>query len=88
MSFAPLAHPQSTLRDAITAAWREDEEACVRRLIDQACMTPEQVAAVQSLARKLVEEVRSKRTGVSGVYALMLEFSLYSQESIAFLRPR
>ena len=85
MPFAPLARPQSPLRDAITAAWREDEQACVLRLIDQARMPPEQVAAVQSLARKLVEEVRGKRTGASGVDALMQEFSLSSQEGIALM---
>ena len=85
MPFGPLAHPQSPLRDAITAHWREDERTCVLRLIDEARMPPEQVAAVQSLARKLVEEVRGKRTGASGVDALMQEFSLSSQEGIALM---
>src|SRR5215208_3642592 len=85
MPFAPLAHPQPPSRDAITRAWREDEEACMRRLIEQARMTPEQVAAVQTLARRLVLEVRGKRTGASGVDALMHEFSLSSQEGIALM---
>ena len=85
MPFGPLARPQSPLRDAITAAYREDEEACVRRMIDAARMPPEQVAAVQALARRLVEEVRGKRTGASGVDALMQEFSLSSQEGIALM---
>ncbi|MFL5333097.1 MAG: trifunctional transcriptional regulator/proline dehydrogenase/L-glutamate gamma-semialdehyde dehydrogenase [Geminicoccaceae bacterium] len=85
MPFAPLAHPQTPLRDAITAAWREDERTAVLRAIDEARMTPEQVAAVQALARRLVLEVRGKRTGASGVDALMHEFSLSSQEGIALM---
>src|SRR3954469_374449 len=85
MPFAPLAHPQTPLRDAITAAWREDERTAVLRVIDEARMPPEQVAAVQALARRLVLEVRGKRTGASGVDALMQEFSLSSQEGIALM---
>ncbi len=85
MPFAPLARPQSPLRDAITAHWREDERACVRRMIDEARMPPEQVAQVEALARRLVEAVRGKRTGASGVDALMQEFSLSSQEGIALM---
>jgi RHH-type proline utilization regulon transcriptional repressor/proline dehydrogenase/delta 1-pyrroline-5-carboxylate dehydrogenase len=85
MPFAPLARPQSPLRDAITAAWREDERAAVLRLIEAARMPPRQVAEVQALARRLVEAVRGKRTGASGVDALMQEFSLSSQEGIALM---
>jgi RHH-type transcriptional regulator, proline utilization regulon repressor / proline dehydrogenase / delta 1-pyrroline-5-carboxylate dehydrogenase len=85
MPFAPLAHPQSPLRDVITVHWREDEVTCVGRMIDQARMPPEQVAVVQTLARRLVEEVRGKRAGASGVDALMQEFSLSSQEGIALM---
>ena len=48
-------------------------------------MPPEQVAAVQSLARSWSTEVRGKRTGASGVDALMQEFSLSSQEGIALM---
>ena len=82
MPFAPLARPQSPLRDAITAAWREDEQTCVRRLIEQARMPPEEVAAVQALARRLVTEVRGKRTGASGVDALMQESATSSPRAI------
>ena len=85
MPFAPLARPQSPCATRSPPRWREDEQACVLRLIDQARMPPEQVAAVQALARKLVEEVRGKRTGASGVDALMQEFSLSSQEGIALM---
>ena len=85
MPFAPLARPQSPLRDAITTHWREDERSAVLRMIDEARMPPEQVAQVEALARRLVEAVRGKRTGASGVDALMQEFSLSSQEGIALM---
>ena len=85
MQFGQLARPQSALRDAITAAYREDEAACVQRVLAQARMTPEQTAAAQALARRLVTEVRAQRSGASGVDALMQEFSLSSQEGIALM---
>ena len=83
--FGSLAHPQSALRSAITAAYREDEQTCVQRLLVEARMSPEQAAAAEKLARKLVEEVRAERSGASGVDALMQEFSLSSQEGIALM---
>ena len=85
LQFASIARPQSALRDAITAAYREDEVSCVQRLLAQARLTPEQAAAAQALARRLVTEVRAERTGASGVDALMQEFSLSSQEGIALM---
>ena len=80
MQFDTIARPQSELRLRITAAYREDEPACVQRLLMQARMTPEEVAATQDLARQLVTEVRAQRSGSTGVDALMQEFSLSSQE--------
>ena len=62
MQFDTIARPQSELRLRITAAYREDEPACVQRLLMQARMTPEEVAA-QDLARQLVTEVRAQRSG-------------------------
>ncbi len=83
--FASLAHPQSALRSVITAAYREDEQTCVQRLLVEARMSPEQAAAAEKLARKLVEQVRAERSGASGVDALMQEFSLSSQEGVALM---
>lgn len=85
MQFESFAHQQSTLRDAITAAYRRDERECVQALLAQAAMSPEQIAAVQQLARRLVTEVRRERTRASGVDALMHEFSLDSSEGIALM---
>ncbi|MDN0082217.1 trifunctional transcriptional regulator/proline dehydrogenase/L-glutamate gamma-semialdehyde dehydrogenase [Crenobacter sp. SG2305] len=85
MSFEVLAHPQSALRDAITAAYRRDERECVQTILVQAAMPAEQVKSVQELARRLVSKVREQRTKSSGVDALMHEFSLSSQEGIALM---
>ena len=85
LQFTSIVRPQSALRGAITAAYREDEAACVQRLLPQARLAPEQASAAQALARRLVTEVRAQRTGSSGVDALMQEFSLSSQEGIALM---
>ena len=71
MQFGQLARPQSALRDAITAAYREDEAVCVQRVLAQARMARTNVPAAQELARRLVTEVRAQRSGASGVDALM-----------------
>jgi proline dehydrogenase-like protein len=79
------ARPQSELRARITAAHREDEKTAVQRLLTQAQMPREIVAAVEGMARRLVTQVRAQRSGSSGVDALMREFSLSSQEGIALM---
>ncbi len=83
--FGSLALPQSPLRQAITAAYREAETVCVPRLVAAARLDPAEAAAAESLARQLVAEVRDRRSGASGVDALMQEFSLSSQEGIALM---
>jgi RHH-type transcriptional regulator, proline utilization regulon repressor / proline dehydrogenase / delta 1-pyrroline-5-carboxylate dehydrogenase len=85
MQFQEFAHAQTALRNAITAAYRPDEQHCVRNMLDQAAMTREQVAAAQRLARRLVTRVRETRTRASGVDALMHEFSLSSLEGVALM---
>ena len=85
MTFATLSRPQGPLMDVITAALRRDEKECVSALLPQAALGADTLASVQSLARKLVTEVREKRTRASGVDALMHEFSLSSHEGIALM---
>jgi RHH-type proline utilization regulon transcriptional repressor/proline dehydrogenase/delta 1-pyrroline-5-carboxylate dehydrogenase len=85
MQFGAIAHPQSELRRRIAAAYREDETACVQRVLAEAHTTADEVAATQSLARRLVTAVRAERSGASGVDALMQEFSLSSQEGVALM---
>ena len=85
MRFDLSVHPQSELWLAIDTARREDEQAAVQRLLAQARMPDDVTAAAEALARHLVTQVRTERSGASGVDALMREFSLSSQEGIALM---
>ncbi|WP_215777104.1 trifunctional transcriptional regulator/proline dehydrogenase/L-glutamate gamma-semialdehyde dehydrogenase [Paludibacterium sp. B53371] len=85
MPFQAFAQAQTPLRQAITEAYRRDEQQCVQTLLTQAAMTREQVFAAQRLARRLVSKVRETRTRASGVDALMHEFSLSSLEGVALM---
>ena len=76
----------STLRAAITAAYRRAETTAVQWLLAQVQEggNPSNQEA-QALAHKLVSAVREKRTRASGVDALMHEFSLSSEEGVALM---
>ncbi len=88
-AFAALAAevlpPASPLRDAVTAAYRRDEREAVHWLLAQLGDDVHPRDEAQTLARNLVEAVRSKRTRASGVDALMHEFSLSSEEGVALM---
>lgn len=75
----------TTLRAAITAAYRQEESAAVQWLLSQIHIDSATQTKVQTLARKLVQSVREKRTRASGVDALMHEFSLSSEEGVALM---
>jgi len=73
---------QEALRAAVTAAYRRDEREAVQWLLAQgATALPE----AQTLAHRLVADVRAKRSRSSGVDALMHEFSLSSEEGVALM---
>ncbi|QJD99988.1 trifunctional transcriptional regulator/proline dehydrogenase/L-glutamate gamma-semialdehyde dehydrogenase [Massilia forsythiae] len=79
---AEAKRTQTTLRAAITAAYRRDETTAVEWLLAQgARANPE----AYPLAQRLVTAVREKRTRSSGVDALMHEFSLSSEEGVALM---
>jgi RHH-type proline utilization regulon transcriptional repressor/proline dehydrogenase/delta 1-pyrroline-5-carboxylate dehydrogenase len=76
------------LRSAITDAYRQDEGIAARALLAQmdALRDPPALqTATETLARRLVEAVRTNRGRASGVDALMQEFSLSSDEGIALM---
>ena len=77
-----LTHP-SALRLAITEAYRRNESQAVHYLLEQ--LPRFDHAPIQSLAKKLVKDVREQRTRASGVDALMHEFSLSSEEGVALM---
>ncbi|MBN7805476.1 trifunctional transcriptional regulator/proline dehydrogenase/L-glutamate gamma-semialdehyde dehydrogenase [Agrobacterium rosae] len=82
--FAPPVRPQSTLRKAITAAYRLAEPDCVATLLEAATVSPEQGETIRNTARKLVKALRSKAKG-TGVEGLVQEYSLSSQEGVALM---
>ena len=82
---AEILQDPSPLRAAITAAYRRDEREAVQWLQSQTAVSAVSHTASQTLARKLVESVREKRTRASGVDALMHEFSLSSEEGVALM---
>ncbi len=80
-----FAHTQSALRDAVTNAYRLDESIAVKQLAQQASLDSQQRQNIETLARRLVTQVRADRSRASGVDALMHEFSLSSEEGIALM---
>ncbi|MBP0495542.1 trifunctional transcriptional regulator/proline dehydrogenase/L-glutamate gamma-semialdehyde dehydrogenase [Roseomonas indoligenes] len=83
-ALADELRPQSSLRAAVTAAYRRPEERCLPPLIEAAALSPEGEAAAASLSRRLVTALRAKRRS-SGVEALVQEFSLSSGEGVALM---
>ncbi|MBI2305823.1 MAG: bifunctional proline dehydrogenase/L-glutamate gamma-semialdehyde dehydrogenase PutA [Rhodocyclales bacterium] len=79
------ANTDMCLREAIRAAYRRDEAACVAALAQQLAAAHYDREAVAGEARALVEAVRRQRRHASGVDHLMHEFSLSSQEGIALM---
>ena len=82
---AEILRNPTPLRAAITSAYRRDESEAVQWLLSQVQSSTASQATTQTLARKLVQSVRDKRTRSSGVDALMHEFSLSSEEGVALM---
>ena len=81
-----FAHPtQSPLRQAITEAYRRDEIEAVEEMLRLGQMTDDEQRAANTLARRLVSQVRESRSKSSGVDALMHEFTLSSEEGVALM---
>ncbi|STZ75466.1 bifunctional proline dehydrogenase/L-glutamate gamma-semialdehyde dehydrogenase PutA [Bergeriella denitrificans] len=76
---------QSSLRQAVTDAYRRDETEAVQDMLQQAQMSDEEKRNADALARRLVTQVRAGRTKAGGVDALMHEFSLSSEEGVALM---
>ncbi|AWI55789.1 hypothetical protein AB395_0000103 [Sinorhizobium fredii CCBAU 45436] len=82
--FAPPIRTQSTLRQAITAAYRRPETECLPPLVEAATLPRGTRDAAAGTARKLVAALRAKHKG-SGVEGLVQEYSLSSQEGVALM---
>ncbi|CAN5398082.1 trifunctional transcriptional regulator/proline dehydrogenase/L-glutamate gamma-semialdehyde dehydrogenase [soil metagenome] len=83
-NFAPAIREQSPLRQAITAAYRRPEQACVAALLPSATVADDVGAAARSTARALILAQRAKHRG-TGVEGLVQEYALSSQEGVALM---
>ena len=82
--FAPPVRQQSPLREAITAATRRDEAACLAPLIEAATLESDLRQAIRRTGKRLVTGLRARpRNG--GVEGLVQEYALSSQEGVALM---
>ncbi|MBB4954832.1 RHH-type proline utilization regulon transcriptional repressor/proline dehydrogenase/delta 1-pyrroline-5-carboxylate dehydrogenase [Agrobacterium vitis] len=82
--FVPPIRPQSPLRHAITAAYRQPERDCVRALLEGATLPQQLKQQTAETARRLITALRAKHKG-TGVEGLVHEYSLSSQEGVALM---
>lgn len=76
---------ENPLRAAITKAYRDDETACVDRLLEQAKLPADALTRVAATARDLVVKVRAKRLGKGGLDAFLYQYDLSNEEGIALM---
>ncbi len=73
------------LRANINEAYRMAELNCISALIEQAALADTQVANVQKVATRLVEQVRSERKKTTGIDSFLTEYALSSSEGVALM---
>jgi RHH-type proline utilization regulon transcriptional repressor/proline dehydrogenase/delta 1-pyrroline-5-carboxylate dehydrogenase len=83
-AFAPPIAEQSSLRRAITAAYRRPEPECIAALLPAATLPAAMRASAQETARMLINRLRAKHKG-TGVEGLVQEYALSSQEGVALM---
>lgn len=77
---------QPPFRQAVTDAYRRDEQRAVLDLLARAARADKQAGQdARSLAHELVSEVRRRRVNAGGIDALMQEFSLSSEEGVVLM---
>lgn len=85
MLFTEPPPQQEPLREAMTAAYRMDEDTCVETLLAAATLSPEADSRIQARAKDLVEKVRTKRQGIGGIETFLNTYELTSEEGIALM---
>jgi RHH-type proline utilization regulon transcriptional repressor/proline dehydrogenase/delta 1-pyrroline-5-carboxylate dehydrogenase len=83
-AFAPPIAEQSSLRRAITAAYRRPEPECIAALLPAATLPAAMRVSAQETARMLINRLRAKHKG-TGVEGLVQEYALSSQEGVALM---
>ncbi len=75
----------SDLRAAVRAAYRMDEETCLKERLRQAQLDAPARDRIEERARQLVVEVRKDRVKSSGIDAFMHEYELSSREGVVLM---
>jgi RHH-type proline utilization regulon transcriptional repressor/proline dehydrogenase/delta 1-pyrroline-5-carboxylate dehydrogenase len=85
MTALPRQPVEPALRDAVSAAYRQDEGRVLDGLVAAARLSPEARLRVDAEAARLVEGVRRNRTRFGALDAFLQEFGLSSQEGVALM---
>src|SRR5579872_554199 len=85
MIFANAIPTRSTLQNAITTAYRQDETTCIENLLSQVVFSEEAQTRIQSTAAKLVEGTRQNRKKQGSLDAFLHTYDLSSEEGIALM---
>lgn len=80
-----VTYQPNPLRDALTAAYRADETACVDTLIQQATFTAETLKHIHETAKKLIQENLRQRKKQKGISAFLNQYDLSTPEGIALM---
>jgi RHH-type proline utilization regulon transcriptional repressor/proline dehydrogenase/delta 1-pyrroline-5-carboxylate dehydrogenase len=83
-AFRQEVQAQTSLRAAITAAYRRPEPQCLPPLIEAATLSAAASTVARKTARKLVEALRAKQQR-GGVEGLVREYALSSEEGVALM---
>lgn len=77
--------PISKLREQIFAAYRMDENQCVRDLLKQVQLSKEQRQNIWQLSQNLIQHIRATDSMRAPFKALMAEYDLSSAEGVALM---
>lgn len=83
--FSPEVPKQNALREAITHAYRKDEDAVLTHLLKEIELPETMLREIAQTAEKLVIAVRQQRVGKGGIDAFLAEYDLSSEEGIALM---
>ncbi|HEU5280424.1 MAG TPA: bifunctional proline dehydrogenase/L-glutamate gamma-semialdehyde dehydrogenase PutA [Gammaproteobacteria bacterium] len=75
----------NSLRDAITNAYRMDEETCVNQLIPKATLPKAMLGPILDTAKKLVTETRAYKKKQGKLDSLLHQYDLSTEEGIALM---
>lgn len=72
-------------RELINQYYRADEATVVQKLITEGRLSSERVLTIQSIAIRLIEQIRQDRKKTTGIESFLSEYSLSSQEGIVLM---